>query len=147
MNDLAITLGKEGKLQEAEKLLREASEIATSKYGSSARVTWLTTSNLADTLAYEKRADESIALFEKLLQYSSNTEGSQLRDTHYEYAAALAVLGRKDQAFQQLNEAVKAGFGDADQLTSDDDMKPLRSDPRFAALVAEIKKKHAVAAK
>ena len=98
-------------------------------------------SNLATTLAYEKKADESIALFEKLLESASKAEGPALSDAHYQFAAGLSILGRKDDSFRQLDAAVKAGFDDADQLSTDDDLKPLRGDARFAALVDEIKKK------
>jgi hypothetical protein len=40
-----------------------------------------------------------------------------------------------------LQEAVKLGFADAGKLATDDDLKPLRADPRFQALLEEIKKK------
>ena len=141
MGNLAITLAKEGKLDEAEKLLREAVATAMRTAGPTASITQNLITNLAATLASAKRADESIALFEKLLVYASQAEGPALRDAHYQYAAGLSALGRKDEAFQQLDEAVKAGFDDADRLSTDDDLKPLRSDPRFAALVEKIKKK------
>ena len=147
MGNLAITLAKEGHFEEAEKLEREAMAIAMRTAGPTAFITRNSISNLATTLAYEKKSDESIALFEKLLEAASKAEGPALRDARYQYAAGLSILGRKDEAFQQLDEAVKAGFDDADQLSTDDDMKPLRSDPRFQTLVDEIKKKHAAASK
>ena len=147
MGNLAITLAKEGKFDEAEKLERDALTTAMRTAGPTALITRNSMSNLATTLAYEKRTDESIALFEKLLEAASKAEGPALRDAHYQYAAGLSILGRKDEAFRQLEEAVKAGFEDADQLSTDDDMKPLRGDPRFAAVVDEVKKKQAATAK
>ena len=50
---------------------------------------------------------------------------------HYTYGSGLSILGRPDEAFQQLQQAAQLGFKDADQLATDEDFKPLRSDPRF----------------
>jgi tetratricopeptide (TPR) repeat protein len=103
--------------------------------------------NLATTLAYEKRADQSIALFEKLMAYASKSEGTAVMDANYQYAVGLSILGRKDQAFEHLQEAVKLGFENTSQLTTDDDLKPLHDDQRFQALLDEIQKKQPVASK
>ena len=147
MGNLAITLAKEERFDEAEKLLREAVATAMRTSGPIALVTRNAMGNLAATLAYAKRDDESIAMFKKLLDDASKAEGPALQDAHYQYAAGLSVLGRKDEAFQQLDAAVKAGFDNADQLSTDDDLKALRGDPRFAVLLEGIKQKQATASK
>ena len=147
MDDLAITLGKEHKLDESEKLLRDAVEIGARTIGPTASPTRKAVANLATTLAYEKRADQSIAWFEKLMEYSSKAEGTAMVDAHYEYAAGLSILGRRDQAFDHLQEAVQLGFDNTNQLTTDDDLKPLHDDPRFQALLEEIHRKQPVASK
>lgn len=46
-------------------------------------------------------------------------------------ARAEARLGRRDAALASLEAAVKAGFIDLAALDGDDDLAPLRSDPRF----------------
>jgi eukaryotic-like serine/threonine-protein kinase len=147
MDDLAITLGKEHKLDESEKLLRDAVEIGVRTIGPTAYTTRIAVGNLATTLAYEKRADQSIAWFEKLMEYSSKAEGTAMVSAHYQYAAGLSILGRRDQAFEHLQEAVKLGFEDTNQLATDDDLKPLHDDPRFRTLLEEIQKKQPVASK
>ncbi len=147
MDDLAITLGKERKLDESEKLLRAAVEIGVRTIGPTASTTRNAVGNLATTLAYEKRADQSIAWFEKLMEYSSKAEGTAMVDAHYQYAAGLSMLSRRDQAFEHLQEAVKLGFENTNQLTTDDDLKPLHDDPRFQALLEQIQKKQSVASK
>ena len=147
MDDLAITLGKEHKLDESEKLLRDAVEIGARTIGPTASPTRKAVANLATTLAYEKRADQSIAWFEKLMEYSSKAEGTAMVDAHYEYAAGLSILGRRDQAFEHLQEAVQLGFDNTNQLTTDDDLKPLHNDPRFQTLLEEIHRKQPVASK
>jgi tetratricopeptide (TPR) repeat protein len=146
MGYLAITLGKEHKLEESERLLRDSVEIGLRTVGS-VYTTRFAMGNLAITLAYEKRADQSIALFEKLMAYASKAEGTAMIDANYQYAAGLSVLGRKDQAFEHLQEAVKLGFENTSQLTTDDDLKPLHDDPRFQALRDEIQRKQPVASK
>jgi hypothetical protein len=40
---------------------------------------------------------------------------------------------------------VKLGFENTSQLTTDDDLKPLRDDPRFQALLDEIQRKQPIA--
>jgi serine/threonine protein kinase len=143
---LAITLGKDHKLEESERLLRYAVEIGLRTLGP-VYATRFAMGNLATTLAYEKRADQSIALFEGLMAYASKAEGTAMIDANYQYAAGLSVLGRKDQAFEHLQEAVKLGFENTSQLTTDDDLKPLHEDPRFQTLLDEIKRKQPVASK
>ena len=59
---------------------------------------------------------------------------------HYTYGDGLSILGRPDEAFQQLQQAAQLGFKDADQLATDEDFKPLRSDPRFPGLLESIRK-------
>ena len=103
--------------------------------------------NLATTLAHAQRADEAIALFEKLLHNAAQAEGAALVEAHYQYAAGMAILGRFDAAFEHLEEAVRRGFDATGQLTSDSDLKVLRNDPRFQALVDRIHRQQKVAAK
>jgi beta-lactamase regulating signal transducer with metallopeptidase domain len=49
----------------------------------------------------------------------------------YNLACANARLGRKDQAFEALFEALRRGFGNKSLLRDDDDLASLRGDPRF----------------
>jgi len=96
--------------------------------------------NLATMLAHEKRDKEALAMYEKLVEYAANAEGTAQSDANYEYAVGLTVLGHKEQALEHLQKAVQSGFANASALTSDEDLQPLRDDPRFQALVSEIKK-------
>ena len=145
MNNLAITCGLEKKLDESEKLFREALEIQIRTLGPTAPDTLRGYGNLATTLALEKHADQAVAFFEKYVQNATKAEGSSLINAHYVYATGLVILKRPDQALQHLQEAVKLGFADAGKLSADDDLKPLRADPRFQALLDEIQKKQGAA--
>jgi tetratricopeptide (TPR) repeat protein len=141
MNNLAITYGLEKKLDESEKLFRESLDIQIRTLGPIAPDTLRGFGNLATTLALEKRSDQAFALFEKYLQNAAKAEEPALINAHYDYATVLVILGRPDQALQHLQEAVKLGFADAGRLSADDDLKPLRADARFQALLGEIQKK------
>jgi hypothetical protein len=59
--------------------------------------------------------------------------------------AITCAMEKKLEAFQHLQEAVKLGFADAGRLSADDDLKSLRTDARFQALLAEIQKTQSAA--
>lgn len=52
----------------------------------------------------------------------------------YNLACALALLGRGDEAFAALNDALARGFANPALLEQDGDLASLRDDPRWAAL-------------
>jgi len=58
----------------------------------------------------------------------------------YNLGCVAAAAKRPDEAFQYLHQAVVLGYSDPDHLQQDEDLKPIRSDPRFAALVGEARK-------
>lgn len=55
---------------------------------------------------------------------------------YYNYACALARMGRKNEAIQALEQAIAAGFDDSDHAKKDDDLVSLRTDTRFTKLMA-----------
>lgn len=59
---------------------------------------------------------------------------------NYNLACALARLGRADDAFAALNAAMQAGFGNLQQIQSDEDLSSLRGDARFTALVTQMQR-------
>jgi eukaryotic-like serine/threonine-protein kinase len=139
--NLAITLGKEHKLDEAEKLLRSAFDTAMRTAGPTAFVTRNAMGNLATTLALEKREKEALAMLDKLIEYAAKAEGTAQSDANYDYAVGLAVLGHKEQALDRLQTAVQSGFDNLSELTSDEDLRSVRDDPRFRALVNEVQQR------
>src|SRR5262249_434400 len=141
MSDLGITLGQERKVDESEKILREALAIEAKARGEDNPEWRVIMGNLGATLAYRKKADEVRAVFEKLIANASKAEGTDQATAHLQYGAALAVLGRKDDAIEHLQTAAKLGFEDPAQLETSD-LKQLRSDPRFQAVVDQIRKNH-----
>jgi tetratricopeptide (TPR) repeat protein len=73
---------------------------------------------------------------------------SQAEDAGYPKVAiatrlsrVLARWGKKDEAIAELSKAVKLGLTRLEVMEKDPDFEPIRSDPRFAQLVLEVKKK------
>jgi tetratricopeptide (TPR) repeat protein len=59
----------------------------------------------------------------------------------YNYACVLSRSGDLEGALTQLNAAVTAGFDDLELLASDHDLDPIRSNPKFRALLERAKVK------
>ena len=57
----------------------------------------------------------------------------------YDVACALALLGDRDRAFEWLTAASRNGFPCHALFESDPLLAPLRSDPRFGALITDLK--------
>ena len=49
----------------------------------------------------------------------------------YNLACSYSLLGRIDEAFASLQEAIQCGYRDLDHLRNDPDLAPIRRDPRF----------------
>ena len=143
MDNLAETLAMEKKLPESEQLFRKELAIEIRTLGPAFPDTLATMENLAGSLAREGRADESIALYQKALDSASQMDRPNQMQAHVTFAGGLSVLGRPEEALQQIQEAVKLGFTDADQLANEEDFKALRTEPRFAELLASIRKQAA----
>lgn len=59
---------------------------------------------------------------------------------HYNLACSLALCGEAQAALDALEAAVALGYSDAEHLASDDDLRRLRPEPRFAALLARLER-------
>jgi hypothetical protein len=71
---------------------------------------------------------------------------TKARDLHYvprpvlniRMARAYAQTGDKEKAFALLEAMAANGFGQADQLNAQDELVPLRTDPRWARLITQM---------
>jgi TolB-like protein/Flp pilus assembly protein TadD len=63
-----------------------------------------------------------------------------LFSTSYNLACAYAILGERDVALAHLDEAIAQGRGSLEWIEHDPDLVSLREDPRFAAIVARLRK-------
>lgn len=59
--------------------------------------------------------------------------------TLYNLACLTCLLGQKDKAYEWLDQAVDAGFRDVDRLVNDDDLKTIRAEDRFRAIVRKLR--------
>jgi eukaryotic-like serine/threonine-protein kinase len=57
----------------------------------------------------------------------------------YSFACVAVAANHSDDALTYLQEALNRGDKDADGLMADDDLKSLRSNPKFQHLVAELR--------
>jgi adenylate cyclase len=60
-------------------------------------------------------------------------------DLHYDLGCSFALLGRGDDAFASLTRALDLGFDSLEILEADDDLRSLRADPRWSALLARLR--------
>ena len=67
-------------------------------------------------------------------------------DARFEYARSLAFAGDAGSALQELQQAVKQGFGDYDRLVADAAFGALYADPRFIGLEVTVAQRAGVKA-
>ena len=92
---------------------------------------------LAYTLALTGRRREARAIGQELLALAQHRYVP-----HYFFARIHTALGESDQAFDRLNQAFDDYEPWAQEITVDPQLDPLRSDPRFARLIARIRPRH-----
>ncbi len=95
---------------------------------------------LALCLTHEGRIAEAEPLFRKALQTTARLGVEKdFAEANFDYASGLAVAGRRDEAFPYLCKAVGLHWRETEDMANDEELKPLRGDPRFEALVASVK--------
>jgi len=152
MDNLASILAEEGRLAEAEKLEQETLEIQRRVFGPENLTTMHFTLNLAGIKADMGADEESEKLFRQLLDLERRLLGPDQPETAvtvYDLGMLAAKRGDNDAALSLLREAIDHGLPSRVAVTmgEDPDLKPLHSDPRFAALVAHAKERAAAAQK
>ena len=138
--DIARTLIEEGDYAEAEKLAREAFETGFRTLGPFKGNTLFALRQLGKALAHEHRYDEASRLFRDVIEKenSSPEQGDRSRVWFY-FACVAAVANRPDDALQDLREAIKRGYKNADSLMVHD-LKSLQQNPHFQELVASLRR-------
>ncbi len=56
----------------------------------------------------------------------------------YNLACSLSLTGQAEDAFTALEKAITLGYDDAEWMQDDDDFEPIKKDPRFARLLAQL---------
>jgi eukaryotic-like serine/threonine-protein kinase len=151
-NELARVLGLEGHYADAAKLLRETLDTQRRVLGPEQPATLESMNDLADTLTKLQDYAGAEKLLKQALEIQRRVLGPENPDvaiSTYNLGAIAAHQGRREEALSLLREAVDHGLpldGDL-HMDEDPDLKSLRGDPRFAALIAHAKEKAAAATK
>jgi serine/threonine protein kinase/tetratricopeptide (TPR) repeat protein len=140
---LARILIKEGNPREAEELARQAYEVQLRVLGPQHADTLNSLQYLGNALVNRHRYDEVKKLFAETIEKIGKSQGGGASAAWYNYACVAVVANRPNEALQYLREAIDLGYSDAEHLQTDDDLKPLRRDPRFTSLVSEARKRTA----
>jgi non-specific serine/threonine protein kinase/serine/threonine-protein kinase len=152
MSNLVDLLEHEGRYAEAEKLGRETVDGQRRVLGPEHPDTLTSTDNLAIVLSAEGRVAEAEKLLRETLAVQRRVLGPRHPDaavSTYDLGCILARKGNRDEAFSLLWEAVDNGLAPGADLAieKDPDLKSLRRDPRFAALVVHAGERAAAARK
>jgi len=59
----------------------------------------------------------------------------------YNLGCSYALVNQADRAFEALFHAVELGYDDVAHMSGDSDLERLRSDPRYAEVVARIRRR------
>jgi len=114
-----------GRPKEAESFLARAE-----KTGRMDKFTYL---GMGNTMYSIGRYEEGVQFFEKIAE--TDPTGVNL----YNLACGYAKLGKKDEAFDNLNKAIDNGFNSKQQFENDADLDSLKKDSRFVELVKKLK--------
>jgi tetratricopeptide (TPR) repeat protein len=137
---LARVLITEGHFREAESMARRAFEIQLRVLGPQHVDSLNTLQYLGIALVYDHRYGEAKKLFTETIDKLSRTQESTVPLAWYSFACVAAAANDRDHAIQSLREAIGHGYKDSDHLRVDDDLKSLRGDRRFEALLSNAAK-------
>lgn len=95
---------------------------------------------LASSQLHAGRNEEAIKTYEQAfaagIPPGPNTRGV----AYFNMACGYARLGQKDKAFAALHNAIAEGFTNRNAYETDEDLAPLRAEPRFQELLARLPK-------
>jgi eukaryotic-like serine/threonine-protein kinase len=140
--NLAVALSHEGHYAEAESLFRETLDVQQRVLGPEHPSTLESLESLAINLSHEgRRYGEAEQLFREAIERARKTnQQGVIALAWYNFACGAAIAGRHDEAIEYLSEAIDHGFEEtADAMVSDPDLKVLRGNVRFEALLAKLR--------
>lgn len=122
------------KLPQAEEVLRKALEKAPKHPTMNVRLGYI--------YLLQKRLDDAIPVLERALQESQNASDHQRTRqlALYDLSRAMALKKNGPKALAYLEEAVKAGFKDLDEIENEDDLEDVRKDPKYQQIVDMVRK-------
>lgn len=138
---LARILLEQQKLQESEEFARQAFNDQSRTLGLRHRDTMESLRYLGTALTKSGRYEDAKKLyFDTIDKAMADREGGPRSEMvfglWYDLACLAARDRRREEAFEYLRRTFDAGYTDVQSMRTDDDLKPLRSDPRFEKLLA-----------
>jgi serine/threonine protein kinase/flagellar biosynthesis regulator FlbT len=148
MNNLATAFEEEGRYADAEKLNNETMEIDRRVLGPDHPITLVAMENEAIDLSHVGRYRDA----EKLLHQAIQAAGKRgdhvsVSSGWYAFACAAALTGHRDEALTYFGQSIDTGYEGAKRADADPDLKFLRGDPRFEALVTKARQNAAAKTK
>lgn len=145
-SNLADILIREGRYSEAESIARQSYEAQLQTLGAAHSDTVDSLRILGKAMAHLHRYNEAV----KAIQATMDGDDKSNRNENqwaiwYALACVAVAADRSEDAIGFLHKAMDRGYSDADGLLGEDDLKRLRSDPRFQQIVAQIQKRHIAA--
>src|SRR5229473_3260118 len=146
MHNLAFVLSLEGRYTEAEKLDREALDLRRHVLGPEHPATLATMRDLSVDLSRERRYAEAEKLIRDTINLSRRILGPENQftaSTVYCLGGIEARKGNRPKALSLLRQALDTGLNPSDalEMENDPDLTSLHNDPRFIAMVAEVKQR------
>jgi hypothetical protein len=128
---------------DADRLLRETLPTAHRVLGPEDSQTLWAENSLAAAYAGDHRYADA----ERVLRETLTTARRVLGETNeltaeliYNLACLAALQGHRAEALTTLRQALDHGYRRADEMPNDEDLKSLHGDPRFDAILADLKK-------
>jgi len=135
--EFADTLTGENRYSDAATVRAEVLTIYRRVSGPQHPDTLIAMEALGITLSHEKQFAKAESLFQEALQTAQrSSDKGVLATAWYSFACGAAVAGRRDRALEYLRKAADLGSPDVANMASHEDLKSLRGEPRFTALIA-----------
>lgn len=148
MRNLANVLLDENHYADAEKMYRQILDVRRNVSGPESPGVIDALGLLGVSLTYQNRFPEAEKLFQQAITIAARQPGQVLLPmVQYNFACSAAVAGHREEALVYLRQAIDGGYGNAEQVSSDVDLKSLRQDPRFAMIIEQARERDAEAAK
>jgi tetratricopeptide (TPR) repeat protein len=138
---LAERLAGDHRYQEAEPLYAEALDTQRRILGPEHQDTLFTMLGLGAAYFNEHRYADAERLYGEALSIARNVRNNTVMAmVFYNRACWAAIQSRREESLADLQQAVDHGFRGAAEMSADDDLKSLRGDPQFNAIMAELKR-------
>jgi len=142
MSHLAAQFHSQGRYAEAEPLYRETLDRRRRALGEDHFSTLRSMTSVALMLVEQRRIAEAEALYREALPIARRVLGEDHPlsvNTLYMLGCVTAFGGDRPAALDWLGQAIAHGYSGADHMAQNPDLKSLRGDPAFEALVARAR--------